>query len=84
MEHSGHLSTSGIRSYECMTVEQQKQVSDILSKGKKPLELVKSNKCATSRDEKALLAVNVPHVLMTKRRTLMKIRKMLWHLFLSI
>ena len=59
MERSGHLSMSGIRSYERTTVEQQKQVSDILSKGKKPLEPVNSDKSAKSQDEKAVLAVNV-------------------------
>lgn len=53
------MSMSGIRSYERTTVEQQKQVSDILSKGKKPLEPANSDKRAKSQDEKAVLAVNV-------------------------
>ena len=31
MEGSGHLSTGGVRSYECTSVEQLKSVSEILS-----------------------------------------------------
>ena len=59
LEHSGHFSMSGIRSYEHTTVKQQKLVSDILSKGKKPMELPNINKSTKSWDEKAELAVNV-------------------------
>ena len=35
MERSGHLSISGVRSYERTTSEQQKSVSDVLSNGTK-------------------------------------------------
>jgi len=32
MERSGHLSASGVRSYECTSDQQQQQVSEVISK----------------------------------------------------
>ena len=52
MEQSGHLTTSGVRSYEHTTCQQRKEISDILAKAAysancKPLSSfnVKCDKC---------------------------------------
>ncbi len=56
MERSGHLSISGVRSYERTTAEQQKKVSDVLSKDRKPLAILDNSLKGNPKSEPSSLA----------------------------